>query len=49
LKPRVKICCIRSVAEEALALVSAMPSGLGVIEEERIRQIAAAFRLTSHL
>ena len=50
MKPRVKICCIRSVAEAALAirhgaaaigLVSAMPSGPGVIEEETIAEIAA--------
>ncbi len=48
--PRVKICCISSVAEAALAvecgasaigLVSHMPSGPGVISEERIREIAA--------
>jgi phosphoribosylanthranilate isomerase len=50
LNPRVKICCIRSVAEAALAirhgaaalgLVSAMPSGPGVIAEETIAEIAA--------
>src|SRR6185295_13806464 len=49
-KPRVKICCIRNVAEAALAirhganaigLVSAMPSGPGVIAEETIAEIAA--------
>src|ERR1043166_4974211 len=49
-KPRVKICCIRSAAEAALAvrhganaigLVSAMPSGPGVIAEESIAEIAA--------
>jgi phosphoribosylanthranilate isomerase len=49
-RPRVKICCIRSVAEAALAirygasalgLVSAMPSGPGVIPEETIAEIAA--------
>jgi phosphoribosylanthranilate isomerase len=48
--PRVKICCITSVAEaelairagaSALGLVSAMPSGPGVLEEEAIRTIAA--------
>jgi phosphoribosylanthranilate isomerase len=48
--PRVKICCISSVAEAALAvhygaaaigLVSAMPSGPGVIAEETIAEIAA--------
>ena len=47
--PRVKICCIASVAEAALAiecgasalgLVSSMPSGPGVISDERIREIA---------
>lgn len=50
LKPRVKICCISSVAEaelavrygaSALGLVSAMPSGPGVIEEDLIAEIAA--------
>ncbi len=48
-KPRVKICCISSVAEArlavrygaaALGLVSEMPSGPGVIAEEEIAQIA---------
>ena len=48
--PRVKVCCISSVDEAALAircgasalgLVSAMPSGPGVIEEELIASIAA--------
>src|SRR5262249_15901219 len=48
--PRVKICCISSVAEarmaiacgaSALGLVSAMPSGPGVISEETIAAIAA--------
>jgi phosphoribosylanthranilate isomerase len=48
--PRVKICCIASVEEAALAvefgasaigLVSHMPSGPGVIEEERIAEIAS--------
>jgi phosphoribosylanthranilate isomerase len=47
---RVKICCISSAAEAAIAmrhgasalgLVSAMPSGPGVIAEETITQIAA--------
>jgi phosphoribosylanthranilate isomerase len=47
--PRVKICCIASDDEAALAvrygasaigLVSAMPSGPGPIEESRIRDIA---------
>lgn len=50
LKPRVKICCIASVAEarlavrcgaSALGLVSAMPSGPGVIDEALIPKIAA--------
>lgn len=49
-RPRVKICCIGSVEEAhlavsygaaALGLVSAMPSGPGVIAEERIAAIAA--------
>ncbi len=48
--PRVKICCIGTVEEAALAvacgasalgLVSAMPSGPGVIGEDRIAEIAA--------
>jgi phosphoribosylanthranilate isomerase len=48
--PRVKICCISSVAEarmaieygaSALGLVSAMPSGPGVIREDQIEEIAA--------
>ena len=48
--PRVKICCIGSVDEAALAvecgasalgLVSHMPSGPGVISDERIAGIAA--------
>jgi len=50
LTPRVKICCISSVAEAALAvesgasalgLVSHMPSGPGVITDEHIAEIAA--------
>jgi phosphoribosylanthranilate isomerase len=61
--PRVKICCISSVQEarlairygaSALGLVSAMPSGPGVIEEDEIAKIAdaippsvASFLLTS--
>jgi phosphoribosylanthranilate isomerase len=49
-RPRVKICCIGSSAEAALAighgaaalgLVSAMPSGPGVIPETLIASIAA--------
>ncbi len=48
--PRVKVCCIRSVAEarlavacgaSALGLVSAMPSGPGAISDEEIRESAA--------
>ncbi len=48
-RPRVKICCISSVVEARLAvaygasllgLVSAMPSGPGVIEEALIARIA---------
>lgn len=65
MRPRVKICCIASVAEarlairhgaSALGLVSAMPSGPGVIAEELIAEIAATvpppiatFLLTSKL
>ena len=50
-RPAVKICCIQSVREARLAiqcgasavgLVSAMPSGPGVISDERIAKIAAA-------
>ena len=64
LVPRVKICCISSVDEAwtairhgaaALGLVSAMPSGPGVIEEDAICEIAArvpppiaTFLLTAH-
>ena len=49
-KPRVKICCIASIAEAklaiqygaaALGLVSEMPSGPGVISEQLIAQLAA--------
>lgn len=49
--PRVKVCCIQSFEEAALAidygasalgLVSAMPSGPGVIEESQIREIATS-------
>jgi len=48
--PRVKICCIASIEEAALAvecgasalgLVSKMPSGPGPISDERIAEIAA--------
>jgi len=50
LTPRVKICCIASAEEAAMAveygacaigLVSHMPSGPGVIEEDRIAEIAS--------
>ena len=49
--PRVKVCCIQSLAEAraavtagaaAIGLVSEMPSGPGVIPEETIAAIAAA-------
>ena len=49
-RPRIKVCCIASLEEAALAvrygasavgLVSAMPSGPGPIEEELIVKIAA--------
>ncbi len=49
-RPRVKICCISSAAEaqvairhgaSAVGLVSSMPSGPGVIDDERIRTIAS--------
>jgi phosphoribosylanthranilate isomerase len=48
-KPRVKICCIANIEEawlaiqygaSALGLVSEMPSGPGVIPEDRIAEIA---------
>ena len=48
-RPRVKICCISSIEEariaiehgaSALGLVGHMPSGLGVIEDQLINQIA---------
>ena len=48
--PRIKICCIATVEEaflairagaSAIGLVSAMPSGPGVIPKERIAEIAA--------
>ena len=51
MRTRVKICCISSVAEaeaavaagaDAIGLVSAMPSGPGVIGEDLIGEIAAA-------
>ena len=51
MRTRVKICCISSVAEartavaagaDAIGLVSAMPSGPGVIDEDLIAEIAAA-------
>jgi len=52
--PHVKICCISSLDEAhlavragatALGLVSAMPSGPGVISEETIREIASVVPL----
>jgi phosphoribosylanthranilate isomerase len=62
-RPRVKICCIKSPEEarlaiahgaSALGLVSSMPSGPGVVDEETIARIAvtvpppiATFLLTS--
>jgi phosphoribosylanthranilate isomerase len=62
-RPRIKICCISSIEEaqlairygaSALGLVSAMPSGPGVIAEHQITEIAdiippsiASFLLTS--
>lgn len=51
MRTRVKVCCIASVEEawmavaagaSALGLVSDMPSGPGVIPDERIAEIAAA-------
>ena len=51
MKPRIKICCIASLDEArmaidtgaaALGLVSEMPSGPGVIPEQRIAEIAAS-------
>ena len=62
-RPRIKVCCIASVAEarlavrygaSALGLVSAMPSGPGVLSDDKIAEIAraippavASFLLTS--
>jgi phosphoribosylanthranilate isomerase len=49
-RPRIKVCCIASIEEAAIAigagasalgLVSAMPSGPGVIDEALIAEIAA--------
>ncbi|MFN0149524.1 MAG: phosphoribosylanthranilate isomerase [bacterium] len=64
-RPRMKICCISSIDEAALAirygasalgLVSAMPSGPGVIDDDTIAEIArrippgvASFLLTSRI
>jgi phosphoribosylanthranilate isomerase len=51
--PRIKVCCIADEAEArlaiahgaaALGLVSAMPSGPGVIEDDAIARVAAAMR-----
>ena len=63
MRTRIKICCIQDVEEaklavrfgaDAIGLVSAMPSGLGPIPEEKIAEIArtvpagvATFLLTS--
>jgi len=50
-RPRLKVCCIASVEEarlairhgaDAVGLVSTMPSGPGVIPDDRIAEIAAA-------
>jgi phosphoribosylanthranilate isomerase len=50
-RPRVKVCCIKSLEEAqlavrygaaALGLVSSMPSGPGVIEDDAIARLAAA-------
>lgn len=50
-RPRVKVCCIASVAEarlavslgaSALGLVSAMPSGPGVVDDATIAAVSAA-------
>ncbi len=63
-RPRIKICCIKSVAEaraavahgaDAIGLVSAMPSGAGIIADERlipeianaVPPLVATFLLTS--
>lgn len=54
--PRVKVCCIADLAEarqamaagaSALGLVSAMPSGPGVIDETVIAEVATAVASTS--
>lgn len=51
MKPRIKICCIKSIEEaktaigfgaSAIGLVARMPSGPGPIPDELIKQIAAA-------
>ncbi len=51
MRPRVKICCIKSVAEarlavahgaDAIGLVSAMPSGAGIIPDEALIPAIAA-------
>lgn len=50
---KIKVCCIADIAEaelaisagaDAIGLVSAMPSGPGVIEEAVIREVARAVR-----
>ena len=49
-RPRLKVCCIASIDEarlaidhgaDAIGLVSTMPSGPGVIPDDRIEEIAA--------
>ena len=54
-RPRLKVCCIVSIEEaeiavrrgvDAIGLVSAMPSGPGVISDERIAEIAALVKWT---
>lgn len=51
IKPRIKICCIKSIAEakmaieagaSAIGLVGKMPSGPGPIDDDLIRTIAAS-------
>ena len=58
MQPRIKICCIASVAEaqlairhgaSALGLVSAMPSGPGPIAEELIAEMARNPAICPHL
>ena len=58
MRPRIKICCISSVEEarlavragaDALGLVGEMPSGPGVIDDDRIREITAAAPPDAHM